>query len=310
MGFGSLMMFFGFLIGIADPLRKMADVYNMIQGGVVAADRVFPLMDQVPAVQSPANPISVPDQQLEVEFENVQFEYEEGNPILNGVTEKIPAGSSLAIVGHNGCGKSTLINLIPRFFDTNGSSTPGAIKIGGHNVRDYDVKDLRDQIGYVTQQTMLFNDSIALNIAYGKEDATQAEIETAARKAHAHEFIAEMEEGYESSIGEHGGMLSGGQRQRLSLARAILKDPKILILDEATSQIDPESEKLIHKTLAEFIKNRTTVVITHRMSTLELVDRIMVMKKGRVVDCGTHAQLLARCPDYQRMRNLDLEEAA
>ncbi len=312
MTFGSLMMFFGFLIGIADPLRKMADVYNMVQGGVVAADRVFPLIDQVPAVRDPENPKTLPTGELAIEFDDVRFAYEPGKPILNGVCETIAAGTSLAIVGHNGCGKSTLINLIPRFFDTNAGEgeNGGAIKIGGIDVRDVRVKSLRQKVGYVTQMTMLFNDSIADNIAYGKSDVTLDEIKAAAKKAHAHEFISELEHGYDSMIGEHGGKLSGGQRQRLSLARAILKDPEILILDEATSQIDPESEQLIHETLAKFIKNRTTVVITHRMSTLELVDRIMIMKDGKVVDCGTHPQLLARCPEYQRMRNMDLEEAA
>jgi subfamily B ATP-binding cassette protein MsbA len=312
MSFGSLMLFFGFLIGISDPLRKMADVYNQIQGGIVAADRVFPLMDQVPAVRDQANPKPIPAGQLEIGFENVRYEYEPGKPILNGVTETIPAGTSLAIVGHNGCGKSTLINLIPRFFDTNGGANQehGAVKIGGLDVREVPIKPLREKIGYVTQMTMLFNDSVAQNIAYGRDEATHEEIVAAAKKAHADQFIVGMDQGYDSMIGEHGGKLSGGQRQRISLARAILKDPEILILDEATSQIDPESEQLIHETLAEFIKDRTTVVITHRMSTLELVDRIMIMKQGRVVDCGTHEQLIARCTEYQRMRNLYLNEAA
>lgn len=312
MSFGSLIVFFGFLIGISDPLRKMADVYNMIQGGVVAADRVFPLIDQTPAVSDPVDPQPIPTGELAIEFDEVRFEYEPGKPILKGVTEKVPAGTSMAIIGHNGCGKSTLVNLIPRFFDTctSGEPTPGAIKIGGQDVRQVGVKPLRQKIGYVTQLTMLFNDSIGKNIAYGRQDATEEQIVAAAKKAHAHEFISAMEDGYDTVIGEHGGKLSGGQRQRLSLARAILKDPEILILDEATSQIDPESEQLIHETMADFIKGRTTVVITHRMSTLDLVDRIMVMKEGEIVDCGTHEQLLARCGEYQRMRNLHLEEAA
>ena len=312
MSFGSLMMFFGFMIGVADPLRKLADVYNKIQGGVVAADRVFPLIDRIPAVRTPSNPKPIPSGELEIQFDNVRFEYEPGNPILNGVTVSVPAGTSLAIVGHNGCGKSTLINLIPRFFDIkeSGGNLDSSIKIGGLDVRDVGLKQLRDKIGYVTQQTMLFNETIAENIAYGEDELNMAEVRSAAQKAHAHQFIMELEDGYETMIGEHGSRLSGGQRQRLSLARAILKDPEILILDEATSQIDPESEKLIRQTMAEFIKGRTTVVITHQLSTLNLVDRIMMMKDGQVVDCGTHEQLLSRSPEYRKLRNIHLEEVA
>jgi ATP-binding cassette subfamily B protein/subfamily B ATP-binding cassette protein MsbA len=306
MDFGTMMTFFGFLIGITDPLRKMADVYNIIQGGVVAADRVFPLIDQTPSVTSPDNPTPIQHGPLDVKLNNVRFAYESGNDILQGVNVSIPAGTSLGIIGANGCGKSTMINLIPRFFDVGA----GQIEIGGHNIRDYDVRQLRQKIGYVTQMTMLFSDTIAENIAYGNEHATMDQIRTAAIKAHADDFIQELDEGYESQIGEHGGKLSGGQRQRLSLARAILKDPEILILDEATSQIDPESEQLIHETLAQFIRGRTTVMITHRLSTLDLVDRILIMDAGQVVDCGTHEELLARCPSYQRMRNFGLEGAA
>ncbi len=313
MNFGQVMMFFGFLIGVADPLRKMGDVYHMIQGGIVAADRVFPLIDKRPAVMDSPNPQSLPAGSLSIEFDNVRFEYDPGKPILKGVTEKVPAGTSLAIVGHNGCGKSTLINLIPRFFDTNCSApqaSPGAIKIGGVDVRDARIKEIRGHVGYVSQMTMLFSDTIAENISYGSLHATREEIVRAAKQAHAHEFIIALKHGYDTNIGEQGGKLSGGQRQRLSLARAILKNPEILILDEATSQIDPESKLLIHETLSEFIKDRTTVVITHRLSTLELVDRIMIMKDGQVVDCGTHEQLLARCSDYQRMQKLPFEGAA
>lgn len=306
MDFGTVMAFFGFLIGVADPLRKMADVYNIIQGGVVAADRVFPLIDQTPSVASPVSPTAVPAGELDVEIRDVRFSYEEGNEILKGINVSIPKGTSLAIIGPNGCGKSTLINLIPRFFDVG----DGSIEIEGHDIRDFDVREIRQKIGYVTQMTMLFNDTIAENIAYGNETATIEEVRQAAIQAHAHDFIQALDEGYHSSIGEHGGKLSGGQRQRLSLARAILKDPEILILDEATSQIDPESEQLIHETLAEFIKGRTTVMITHRFSTLDLVDRIMLMDGGQVVDCGTHQELLARCPAYQRMRNFGLEGVA
>ncbi|MCH2179242.1 MAG: ABC transporter ATP-binding protein/permease [Mariniblastus sp.] len=306
MEFGELMAFFAFLIGVSDPLRKLGNVYNQIQSGIVAADRVFPLIDQQPAVAAPARPHAVPNGALGIEFDNVKFAYNDDAPVLNGVTFDLPAGSSMAIIGPNGCGKSTLINLLPRFFDV----ASGCIRVGGRDLRDFSPNDLRAEIGYVTQMTMLFRDSIGANISYGNPDATTEQIENAARRAHAHEFIRDLETGYESDIGEHGGRLSGGQRQRLALARAILHDPRILILDEATSQIDPESEALIHATLKSFIKNRTTLIVTHRMSTLELVDRIMVMNKGKVLDCGTHAELIKRCDVYRRLRQSDLEKVA
>ncbi len=306
MSVSTIFVFFAFLIGIADPLRKMADCYNRIQSGVVAADRVFPLIDQIPAVRNPTNPIAVPAGNPGVNFVGVDFEYLPGTPILNELSFEVPAGSSLAIVGHNGCGKSTAINLLPRFFDVGG----GQIEIGGTDIRKFNLKLLRKKISYVTQQTMLFGDTVAENIGYGSLDATREQIISAARKAHAHEFISELPEGYDSNIGEYGGTLSGGQRQRISLARAIMKNPEILLLDEATSQIDPESEVLIHKALAEFIEGRTTIIVTHRLSTLDLVDRILIMRQGRAIDCGTHEQLLARCPEYRAMRQTELEGAA
>ncbi len=306
MTFGEVMAFFAFLIGVADPLRKMADVYNQLQCGIVAADRVFPLVDQRAAVQTPAHPVSLPSYKRDIEFEKVKFEYESDRPILNSVSFSLQAGQSIAIIGPNGCGKSTMINLLPRFFDPKS----GSIRIDGVDIRDLEIAELRKQVGYVTQQTMLFDDTIANNIRYGTPEATDLEVISASRKAHADEFVRTLSEGYDSSIGEHGGRLSGGQRQRLSLARAILKDPAILLLDEATSQIDPQSEILIHKTLAEFIKGRTTLIVTHRMSTLDLVDLILVMDEGRIVDCGTHDELFQRCDVYQRLRRAELKDIA
>ncbi len=313
MNFGSVMMFFGFLIGVADPLRKLGDVYQLIQSGSVAADRVFPLVDQQPAVQSPANPKPLPAGTLGIEFDNVRFGYEPEIPILKGVSLDIPAATSLAILGHNGCGKSTLVNLIPRFFDPNSSppdTDAGQVRIGGIDLRELDVRELRSRISYVSQTTMLFGDTIAANIAFGTTEATFDQIVDAAKQAFAHDFIMALPNGYETEIGERGGTLSGGQSQRISLARAILKNPDILILDESTSQIDPESKDLIYQSLAQFMKGRTTVFITHHLSTLNLVDRILLMKEGRVVATGTHMQLMAQSPEYQRLRNAGLSDAA
>lgn len=307
MNFAEMMTFMAFLVGVSDPLRKMADVYTLLQTGMVAADRVFPLIDRMPRVTSPRNPRPVPTAPLEITFRDLTFAYLPERPVLQNVSVTIPAGACVAMLGPNGCGKSTLINLLPRFFDPD----QGSILINGIDIREMRLKELRRSIGYVTQQTMLFDDSIANNIRYGSPSASQELVEQAAKQAHAHTFIIEsLDNGYESTIGEHGGKLSGGQRQRLALARAILKDPPILILDEATSQIDPESESLIHQTLARFIRGRTTIMVTHRLSTLELADAILIMDQGRVVDFGTHQELMARCPTYQSLRQTELKAAA
>lgn len=304
MSVGTMMTFFAFLVATADPLRKMGDVYSMIQGGMVAADRVFPLLDKQSAIVSPANPVGVPKAAPVIEFKDIRFSYLEGIPVLHGLNARIPAGKSVAIVGANGCGKSTLVNFLPRFFDPDS----GSIELNGVDIRKFNLQELRSQVGVVTQQSMLFDDTIANNIAYGSEGATREEIINAARKAHAHEFIeSNLELGYESTVGEHGGKLSGGQRQRIELARVILKNPSVLILDEATSQIDPTSESLIHQALQDFIGDRTVILITHRMTTLELADYVMVMDKGQVLDFGTHEELYQRCEAYRTMRELGMD---
>jgi ATP-binding cassette subfamily B protein/subfamily B ATP-binding cassette protein MsbA len=306
MKFGEVMTFFAFLCGVADPLRKMSDVYGTLQAGQVAADRVYPLIDQQPAIGNPEDPVAFPSGPLSLELDNVRFGYEADKEVLKGLSVKIPAGTSLAIIGPNGCGKSTLVNLVPRFFDPQ----QGSIRINGIDTRELGLKHLRKSIGYVTQTAMLFADTIGNNIRYGTPNASQVEVISAARKAHADGFIQELAHGYDTDVGEHGGRLSGGQRQRLTLARAILKEPAILLLDEATSQIDPQSELLIHQALKEFIKGRTTVIITHRLSTLELVDKILVMADGRAVDCGTHDELIRRCETYRALRESEMQEAA
>ena len=304
---GKLLTFYAFLIGASDPIRKLADVYNMIQAGIVAADRVFPLIDRESKVANTPDPKPLPVGPATLSFQDVQFAYTEGQPILNDISFELPVGKSVAIVGANGAGKSTMVNLLPRFYDPTG----GTIQLNGVDLRDFDLHELRQYVGCVTQQTMLFDDSIISNIRYGNPGVTLEQVIDAAKRAHAHSFIEnQLEDGYETRIGEHGGRLSGGQRQRISLARAILRNPHLLILDEATSQIDPESELLIHQALTEFIQGRTTIMITHRLSTLDLADFIMVMGDGRIEDYGTHEELLARCPAYQRLRATDLRDSA
>lgn len=302
-----IMAFFAFLIGASDPLRKMADVYHSLQGGIVAAERVFALLDRETSIKNPRDPKPVPSSAASIRFENVDFEYIEGKPVLRDVNLEVKAGETLAIVGANGSGKSTLVNLLPRFFDPSN----GAVYLDEINLRDFRLKDLRKHIGLVTQQTMLFDDTVMNNIRYGSPGASDEQVIAAARKAHANRFInSQLQDGYDTNVGEHGGRLSGGQRQRLSLARAILRDPKLLVLDEATSQIDPESEITIHKVLSEFKKGRTTIIITHRLSTLDLADRIAVFEEGHPVDVGTHDELIQRSDLYRRIRQTELKESA
>ncbi|MBL8892237.1 MAG: ABC transporter ATP-binding protein [Planctomycetaceae bacterium] len=294
----TMMLFFSFMIAAADPVRKMSDVFTMIQGGIVSAERVFPLLDKRTKIHSPTNPTPIITTPPELEFANVRFAYTEGQPVLNGINLKVPAGKTVAIVGANGCGKSTLVNFLPRFFDPDS----GSVKLNGTDVRDFDLQALRGVVGLVTQQTMLFDDTISNNIAYGSESATREQIEAAAKQASAHQFIeSQLEDGYNSGIGEHGGKLSGGQRQRLELARIILKNPLVLVLDEATSQIDPTSEQLIHDSLRSFVRGRTVLMITHRLSSLDLADLVVVMHEGEVVDMGTKVELTARCGLFREM---------
>ncbi len=306
MSFGEVIVFFAFLCGVADPLRKMGDFFGTLQTGMVAADRVFPLIDQQPAVTGPQPGVQLPEGPPSIEFSDIWFGYEPERPVLRGVNFRVAAGSSLAVIGPNGCGKSTLINLLLRFFDP----VQGQVLVGGHDVRELALDQWRGRLGFVTQLTMLFNETVENNVKYGSPAASVAEVQAAARRAQAHEFIAELQDGYQTDIGEHGGKLSGGQRQRLALARAILRNPSVLILDEATSQIDPHSEAAIHQAMKQFIKGRTTIMITHRLSTLELADQIMVMDGGQVVDIGTHEDLLHRCPAYRQLRDSEMKGMA
>lgn len=273
-----IMVFFGMLIGASDPVRKLSGVFTGVNVGVVGAGALYPLLDTPSKLREVANPKRLPSPHREIRLENVSFSYDGIDTVLKDINLSITFGERVAIVGPNGGGKSTLVNLICRFYDP----TKGRVLLDGVPLVELAVHDLRRRIAMVTQQTELFNESILYNIRYGRWEATTEEIEEAARKAHAHEFISDFPNGYQTMVGPNGFRLSGGQRQRISLARAFLRDAEILVLDEATSQIDVESERLIHEALARYVKNRTVIMITHRASTLALADSIVQVEHGAV----------------------------
>jgi ATP-binding cassette subfamily B protein/subfamily B ATP-binding cassette protein MsbA len=305
LNWGSLGLFYALLAAAADPARKLSDVFSRLQAASAAADRIFSRLDRQPQIRDPKHPVSFRPHRRDLVLENVGFAYQPGKPVLSEVNLQIAFGETVAIVGPNGCGKSTLANLIPRFADP----TSGVVKLDGVPLPDMRVRDVRRQIGLVTQETMLFNDTIFNNIRYGASDATHEQVIEAAKRAHAHRFIEhDLPNGYETSAGALGNCLSGGQRQRIALARAILRDPSILILDEATSQVDLESEQAIQQVLEQFIRHRTTIVITHRLAVLSLANRIVVMHEGRIVDVGRHEELLVRCGFYRRLYQIQFED--
>jgi ABC-type multidrug transport system fused ATPase/permease subunit len=289
----------------AESVRKTSDIWNKIQQANAAAERVFGVLEQPREVEKP-NAMTLPPVRGNVEFRDIVFTYPGAeHPALAGVNLRVISGRNVAVVGANGSGKTTLVNLLPRFYDPDS----GRISIDGHDISDVTLESLRAQIGMVTQDVITFNDTIAANIGYGRDGATQEEIVDAAKRAFAHEFISQMPNGYNTMIGEHSTGLSGGQLQRIIIARAILKNPAILIFDEATSQVDADSEAKIHQAIEEVMRGRTTFIIAHRFSTVISADVIVVMNSGRIIDQGHHEQLMQTCPVYQRLYETQLIQA-
>ena len=302
---GGFVAFLYALIKTYEPIKRLTGVHNAAAQAVGASEQVFHYLDLHPDIHDEPGASVLPPFERQIEFENVDFDYEEGLPLLRNIDLRIRKGEVVAIVGSSGAGKTTLVSLIPRFFDV----TRGRILIDGHDVRRLKVDSIRAQIGIVTQETILFNDTVYNNICYGSQLASEEAAREAARAALAEEFILEMPGGYQTMIGERGQRLSGGQRQRIAIARALLKNPPILILDEATSELDTESELLVQRALANLMTGRTVLVIAHRLSTVRRAERIIVLDRGSITEVGSHEDLIGRGGIYQKLHELQFVDA-
>ena len=288
------------LYNILNPIKDLSKAFYNIPIGMGCWERVDKILSAENPIKEAVKPELLPNFEQGIEFKGVDFHYAPGNPVLRGINLTVEKGKTIALVGQSGSGKSTLVDLVPRFHDVTG----GSITIDGSDIRDISIRDLRALIGNVNQEAILFNDTIFNNISFGVEGATMEQVVEAAKIANAHEFIMESEQGYDTIIGDRGCRLSGGQRQRLSIARAILKNPPILILDEATSALDTESERLVQEALERLMKSRTTIAIAHRLSTIKHADEICVMLEGEIVERGTHESLLAKGGYYKRLNDM------
>jgi len=307
MTIGEIVAFNSYMLMLSAPVQEMTWLVNAAGEAAAGAQRVLEILDHEPEIQSPADAVTLPTLSGRVEFRTVSFRYQgEKSAALTGIDLAVEPNQIVALIGQTGSGKTSLVNLIPRFYDV----TEGAVFVDGVDVRSVDLDSLRRRIGIVLQTPLLFSDSIRANIAYGRPEAGDEEVIAAAKASQAHEFILDLPNGYETVVGERGVTLSGGQRQRVAIARALLMDPRILILDDSTSSVDTQTEKLIQEALDHLMKGRTTFVIAHRLATVRRADVILVMEEGRIVERGTHGELLARGERYKAIHDLQLQQTS
>jgi subfamily B ATP-binding cassette protein MsbA len=296
----TFLVFIGMFFQILDPAKKLSSAISNIQGGMASLDRVSEVLDYDLKVEEIKNPVAISTLKDKIEFKNIGFYYDKDNVILKNFNLTIPKGKTVALVGQSGSGKTTIANLLARFYDI----SEGEILVDGVKIKDLKLDDYRNLLGMVTQESVLFNDSVFNNILMGKPNATEEEVMAAAKIANAHEFIENLPEKYYTNIGDDGNKLSGGQKQRVSIARAVLKNPPIMILDEATSALDTESERFVQDALEKMMENRTSLVIAHRLSTIQKADWIVVMERGSIVEQGTHEELMNNNNVYRRLVEL------
>jgi ABC-type multidrug transport system fused ATPase/permease subunit len=303
---GTLVAFLAYITSFYEPIDRLTEVDNIFQEAIAAGERIFELLDEITEVEDAPDAMDLPAIRGEMVFDRVTFRYGTGDRVLHAISFKMEPGQMVALVGPSGAGKTSIANLICRFYDP----IQGNVTVDGHNLRDIKLASLRRQVAVVLQDSFLFNNTVAQNLLYGKPDATEDELIAAARTANAYDFITKLPEGFDTELGERGVKLSGGQKQRLALARAILADPKILILDEATSSVDAEAEYLIQQALEKVLKGRTALVIAHRLSTIRNADKILVLDSGRIVETGNHTELMQHGGLYSRLYQRQMELAA